>query len=47
MVKLGLGDEIFGSGVVIKQSVSIGDKCVIGMGIVIKKDLNPNQVLKN
>ena len=27
--------------------VSIVSGCVIGAGIVVKKDLNPNQVIKN
>ena len=40
-------ESFFGSGAVTRQSVSIGNNCVIGAGVVVKRDIDPDQVIKN
>ena len=40
-------ESFFGSGAVTRQSVSIGNNCVIGAGVVVKRDIKPDQVIKN
>lgn len=43
-----IGDECFiGSGSITKQTVSIGKNCIVGAGVTIKKNLDPNQLIKN
>ena len=45
-VSVGNG-SFFGSGAVARQSVFIGNNCVIGAGVVVKRDIKPDQVIKN
>ena len=43
-----IGNESFiGSRAVTRHSVSIGNNCVIGAGVIINRDVEPNQVIKN
>ena len=35
-----MGDKIFLDGVVTKQSISVGNNCIIGAGVVVKRILN-------
>ena len=45
-VSVGNG-SFFGSGAVARQSVFIGNNCTIGAGVVVKRDIKPDQVIKN
>ena len=43
-----VGNETFiGSGAVTKQCISIGNNCIVSAGIVLKRDVEPNQFIKN
>ena len=39
--------SFFGSGAVARQSILIGNNCIIGAGVVVKRDIKPDQVIKN
>ena len=40
-------ESFFGSRAITSESVSIGNNCVIGAGVIVKKDIGPNQIIKN
>jgi len=46
--EVSVGNETFiGSGAVTKQCISIGNNCIVNAGIVLKRDVEPNQFIKN
>ena len=38
--------RFIGSGTVVKEGVKIGNRCIIGMGQIIKKNIKDNQIVK-
>ena len=40
------GAGFIGSGTIVKEGVKIGNRCIIGMGQIIKKNIKDNQIVK-